>query len=67
MEVIIEHKALTGDYKHVRFSKIIKVKQIVGSYALLEDDNEKQVVIRKEDLFDNYNKIKKEEEFKSLH
>lgn len=53
-----ENKTLTGEYRHIRVKKTILVKQIVGQYAVLEVDYKQEVVVRKEDLFDNYNQVR---------
>lgn len=56
--MITNTEALEGHYIHVRASKMIKVKKIIGVYAILETDDKYEVVTRKELIFDNYNKVR---------
>jgi hypothetical protein len=54
---ITKEDTLTGNYKHVLSHKILFVKKVTGKYVVVETPDKREVVIRKEDLFDNYNKI----------
>lgn len=60
--MIFEMKDHSGEYQHTRYNKIIFIKKVVGRYALIEYEGKKEVVITKEFLFENFNKIDKDEE-----
>jgi len=66
--MFVPEKELQGVYKHIAMPKIVRVKQVTGVYAVISfDEYAGDVVIRKEDLLSNYNKIKSDSEKIQLH
>jgi ribosomal protein L19 len=56
----LETESLEGVYIHVKASvnRTIKVKKIIGKYAIIETDFPFDSVMVKDIIFNNYNKVR---------
>jgi len=56
--MFVPEKELQGLYRHIAMPKVVRVKQVTKVYAVISfDEYDGDVVIRKEDLLNNYKKI----------